>query len=187
VRNRSCGSSFRTGHRVVVWHWGTVSMYYFSRADPGRLVRSHPWTEKLLALDECRPVQEPWIPRLISRVATPLKPDQWEEALEGHPDHRFRDYIIRGISRGFRIGFNRQLGSAPRSCWRNTRSAYEHPEVVSEYLARECRAARVLGPFRQCLSYKSAALGLYRSATNQGNGALSWTCPARKAAASTTA
>ena len=27
------------------------------------------------------------------------------------------------------------------------RRIYEHPEVVSEYLAQECRAARVLGPF----------------------------------------
>ena len=27
------------------------------------------------------------------------------------------------------------------------RSAYEHPEVVSEYLAQECRAARVLSQF----------------------------------------
>ena len=51
------------------------------------------------------------IPRQISRVATPLKPYEWEEALEGHPDHRFRDYI-RGISQGFRIGLNRQSGSA---------------------------------------------------------------------------
>jgi hypothetical protein len=80
-------------------------------------------------------------------ITTPLKADEWAEALEGHPDRRFRDYILQGISQGFRIGFDHQTGSAPRSCRRNMRSAYEHPEVVSEYLAQECRTARVLGPF----------------------------------------
>ena len=91
-------------------------------------------------------MREPQIPRQGSRIATPLQPEE-KEALEGHPDRRFRDYIVRGIRQGFRIGFNRRSGSAPRACRRNMRPAYEHPEVVSEYLAQECQAVRVLGPF----------------------------------------
>ena len=80
-------------------------------------------------------------------ITIPLKADEWAEALEGHPDRCFHDYILQGISHGFHISFDQQTGSAPRSCRRNMCSAYEHPEVVSEHLAQECRAARVLSPF----------------------------------------
>ena len=34
------------------------------------------------------------------------------------------------------------------SCDRNMRSALEHPDVVDDYLAEECRSGHVLGPFR---------------------------------------
>ena len=122
-------------------------MYCLSHVDPRRPGGSHARTDKLLVLDSCRPLREPWTPHQLSRIATPLQLEEWEEALEGHPDHRFKDYIVRGIRQGLRIGFNRRLGSAPRACRWNIRSAYEHPEVVSQYLAQECRAARVLGPF----------------------------------------
>ena len=83
---------------------------------------------------------------MITGITTLLRWREWEEAMAGHPDRRFREYIALGIHQGFRIGFDRRSGVAPRSCRQNIHSAYEHPEVVSDYLARECKAARVLGP-----------------------------------------
>ena len=37
----------------------------------------------------------------------PVHPDgQWEEALRLHPDAEFVKYLLRGITQGFRIGFD---------------------------------------------------------------------------------
>lgn len=65
-------------------------------------------------------------------------------ALAAHPDQRFREYIVRGIRDGFRLGF-----SYPNSCTRakkNMMSAEVHAQVVGEYLAEECAKGRVIGP-----------------------------------------
>ena len=61
-------------------------------------------------------------------------------------DQRFRTYIADGIKNGFRVGYNyeevNQLCSSPA----NMASAMQHPEVIREYLAKECSEGRVLGP-----------------------------------------
>ena len=57
----------------------------------------------------------------------------------------FVDYIIRGLQDGFRIGFNESLCECEKSK-RNMLSATQKPEVVREYLVKECVEGRVLGP-----------------------------------------
>ena len=73
---------------------------------------------------------------------TPLRISQWEEALRSHPDSRFRDYILSGISLGFRIGFNRNLEL--RSC---TSNLVEHSDVIDKYIQDELQLHRFIGPF----------------------------------------
>ena len=50
-------------------------------------------------------------------------------------------HITNGIHNGFHLGCNRQTHH--HATTRNLKSAYEHPEVVDAYLARECQLGRV--------------------------------------------
>lgn len=79
-----------------------------------------------------------------SNITTPLHYQGCREALQTHPDREFAAYITERISRGFRIGFNYVKARSCTSAKRNMISAYEHPEVVSEYLRAECEANRVI-------------------------------------------
>ena len=55
------------------------------------------------------------------------------------------NYVLDGISNGFRVGFSpsHKLQSAKN----NKLSALQHAAVVDEYLAREVSLGRVAGPF----------------------------------------
>ena len=70
---------------------------------------------------------------------------EWQFALRNHPDREFVRYLVEEIKEGFRVGFN-YSNSRCRWAGKNMGSAIEHPEVVREYLAKECAEGRVLGP-----------------------------------------
>ena len=107
-----------------------------------------PYTAELLQLERCTPaVARPVCPQLAV-IRTPLKVKAWEQALVQHPDREFVGYILRGISGGFRIGFNYQRCSR-RSARSNMKSAAENAGVVEEFLLTELTAGRVVGPFAQ--------------------------------------
>ncbi len=77
-----------------------------------------------------------------SNIVTPLRLSAWTSELQDYPDSRFKDYILAGISQGFRIGFD------PRhtrlvSTRQNMISAIEHPTVVGEYLESEKTQGRI--------------------------------------------
>ena len=61
--------------------------------------------DDLEELDRCRP-PEGGTRSVEGGVSTPLVWEEWDRALRNHPDQRFKDYIIGGISHGFRLGFN---------------------------------------------------------------------------------
>ena len=52
---------------------------------------------------------------------------------------------MEDIQEGFRVGFDYSKCTCKLAIG-NTKSALEHPEVVSDYLAEECSRGRVLGP-----------------------------------------
>ena len=54
--------------------------------------------------------------------------------------------MVNGIREGFRIGFDYSTHSCKRAR-KNMSSALNHPEVVNKYIAEECAAGRLLGPF----------------------------------------
>ena len=78
-------------------------------------------------------------------MSTPLCPKAWAGALAGHPDQALARYIVEGLTCGFRIGCQR--GAPLRSAHDNLELAFQHPKVIREYLQKECRLGRMLGPF----------------------------------------
>ena len=67
----------------------------------------------------------------------------WREKLAGYPDPAFSNYILKGISEGFRIGYS--YGTKPlRSLSRNLLSAEQYPSVVDEYLSAELAQGRIV-------------------------------------------
>ena len=117
-----------------------VSLFFLS-------VVGNPYTPDLLALERIALPSGSHTKQseAITSISTPLVLEEWKNELEHHPDQAFAKFIIRGISTGFRIGFDRlkPLRSAPK----NMQSALSHPEVVSTYIADEISAGRVVGPF----------------------------------------
>ena len=78
-------------------------------------------------------------------MRTPLIVGAWSELLRDHTDRAFVRYIINGLTDGFRIGFSRK--SPLTSARSNMPSAALHPQVISDYLAKELALDRMLGPF----------------------------------------
>ena len=54
-------------------------------------------------------------------------------------------YITQGLREGFQFGFSGSLSSVQRAS-RNMLSAIQNPEVVRDYLVRECMEGRIISP-----------------------------------------
>ena len=65
----------------------------------------------------------------MSKIVTPLKLQAWQDALSDYPDKTFAAYILRGIERGFKIGFDTELVKL---------------RLVERYLHEELQANRVV-------------------------------------------
>ena len=105
-----------------------------------------------MALNQCRtvPSGRVKVSIVLDGVRSPLQWEVWQEHLRSHPDRDYAEYLICGLQDGFRIGFDYQ-GHKCRSSRENMRSAMEHPEVVQEYIEKECIAGRLLGPLDPAL------------------------------------
>ena len=62
--------------------------------------------------------------------------------LENHPDKRFAQYVLEGIQKGFRIGFDYAQHSVT-PCRNNMLSTLDHPQVVTDYLEQELGEGRI--------------------------------------------
>ena len=49
---------------------------------------------------------QPIVPPALAVVFTPLIASAWEAELQSHPDREFANFVVDGIRRGFRIGFD---------------------------------------------------------------------------------
>lgn len=110
-----------------------------------RSVEIYRYMDDLRKLDACRPLPGTVVPEAIQGVRTPLRVAEWDCQLRHHPDQRFREFIVRGIREGFRVGFD--YSRECQASKRNMLSAEERAEVVGEYLQTEVTAGRILGPF----------------------------------------
>ena len=107
------------------------------------------FTGDLIELSQCHnapPSSELLLLSFGDNLSTPLqgKARKWEEALAPHPDRVFADYISKGISQGFRIGY--RANTPRKSGQHNLLSAKDHIEVVNEYLQHEITKGRLIGP-----------------------------------------
>ena len=82
------------------------------------------------------------LPPSLADIVTPFKLEVWAKELDSHPDIQFRDFILTGIERGFKIGFDAR-SIVFKSARRNMVSAFDHSEVIDEYLAGEKAMGRV--------------------------------------------
>ena len=97
------------------------------------------YRDHLLALDACHPLNENLSSFTSSSVMSPLVLENWSGELSAHPDKIFAQYILRGISQGFRIGFNRSHHLSQN----HSAMLTQNPEVISQYLNHEASLARM--------------------------------------------
>ena len=104
------------------------------------------YMEDLLQLHSMQRTIPNEVPRALRGNPTPLQEEEWRVRLQKHPDSRLKDYVLRGIREGFRVGYDYRKHRC-RSVKDNLRSALEHPDIVCKYIAEECAEGRLLGPF----------------------------------------
>ena len=88
------------------------------------------------------------LPPHLSDIVTPVTLEFWERELSSHPDKSFSQLIIRGLKRGFHIGFQKP-DAGLKTARSNMISALQHPDIVSDYIAKELSShhlARVGSP-----------------------------------------
>ena len=64
--------------------------------------------------------------------------------LRSHPDARFADWVIRGVTQGYHVGFSQHIRL--KSAARNLPSSVANIQVVSDYIKSESQAQRIIGP-----------------------------------------
>ena len=94
--------------------------------------KRYPYTPQLLALDSCDNTVKgtPMVPSHLREIITLINLPFWQEELQSHKDEEFTKLILKGLSHGFRVGFNQKLlPQNLKPARRNMLSALEHPEV----------------------------------------------------------
>ena len=87
-------------------------------------------------------------PPELQGIITPLSLDAWKHHLRSHPHGDFVQYLLSGIQKGFRIGFDySQFSCGKGKC--NILSATKNAAVVEDYLKKEFALGRVLGLFKK--------------------------------------
>ena len=98
---------------------------------------------KLLRLESCYPKSQDharW-----PRGPTPIRTDRLIPFLAQHPDQVFAAFVFRGLSFGFRIGFDRQA-SRLHCLARNHPSSADNAGVVDAHIQLEVGLGRLVGP-----------------------------------------
>ena len=100
---------------------------------------SYVYLDHLLAFDICRPVEDLSCLVISSEIHSPLQASIWAAELSDHPDKAYVEYILQGISNGFRIGFDRRqhISSARGNL------LFDNPDTVTEYLQQKVLLGRM--------------------------------------------
>ena len=97
------------------------------------------YLDHLLYYDSCKPTEDTSRLIISSEIHSPLSSGKWAQELLGHPDSTYVDYIVKGIDKGFRIGFDRRQFT----CSAGGNLHVDQPKVVSDYLPREVALGRM--------------------------------------------
>ena len=103
------------------------------------------YTEDLLALERVSVTSQSsgTVLSADERVLTGFLPlPRWQPFLQAHPDQAFAEFMRRGITHGFRVGFDpiNRLKSAPQ----NFHSVRDNPLTVHKYIADEVAQGRLV-------------------------------------------
>lgn len=125
-------------------------MYTFTIYYAGPNLWSSSITHQLIQLFDCsnlRPNGLPWLPQQITLAESPINISFWEQELASHKDAQFVALILQGLRKGFPIGFQSSSHTL-RPAKGNLISALVHPQVVSNYIAKELELQRIalVGP-----------------------------------------
>ena len=122
-----------------------VIYYYVHRSSIVTTVFSlgYQYCDQLLTLENCVKDNSVQLPDCMCRIVTPMKITEWSSMLATYPDKRFVNFLLRGIEKGFRIGFT-YTSIQLKSHYQNLLSAMDHPQVVQDYLERELEAEQVI-------------------------------------------
>ena len=71
----------------------------------------------------------------------------WESYLSKHPNCQLVELFLKGLIKGFHIGFDYASAITLKSAKSNMKSVCFHGEVVDEYLQMEISLGHVAGPF----------------------------------------
>ena len=88
------------------------------------------------------------VPSVAQSLCTPLDYSAWHYFLQDEADKEVVHFFLRGIANGFHIGFSYDTCTVQPAA-RNLQCAYDHPQVVEDYLHSEVTSSRVAGPFCQ--------------------------------------
>ena len=88
------------------------------------------------------------LPDVVLVVQSPLHLNNFYKYLSNHPDQVWCSKLLNGIKCGMNIGFEGERTRIISDSWK---SALDHPEVITEYLANEVAAGWKAGLFTQPL------------------------------------
>ena len=115
----------------------------------GNLRRGHYiYSDDIQALERCVPMKTSTPSMsMLETIVSPLSDalEAWAMAMAEHPDSQFKNYIVEGLRRGFRIGFDYGKHSCVPA-HDNLPSVVSHLAVVQQYLEKECSLGRMVGP-----------------------------------------
>ena len=111
--------------RDMCLKWGKL----FACAGPGDraagpMRNGYVYTEDLLLLSQKTRASVASLPSHLCGIVTPLREEEWAEALCGHPDQGFARYLLEGIRHGFRIGYD---GMDPNRIRRSAKHNMQEP------------------------------------------------------------
>lgn len=96
--------------------------------------------------DPCPASETSWRENLLNiHSSTPINITHLAAVLSTHPDPVFVDYLLSGLSQGFRVG----VLSSPTVTFvaKNLQSALKEPAVVSQLIEKELSKGYIIGPF----------------------------------------
>ena len=99
------------------------------------------------------------LPDVILVAQSPLHLNNFHKYLANHPYKVWCSKLLQGIECGINIGFKGERMSMVSDNWK---SALNHPEAITEYLATEVAAGHKAGPFTQApfLDFVGSPMGV---------------------------
>ena len=107
------------------------------------------------------------LPEWDGASSSPVRVEAWRTALAKHPDRAFAQFIVAGLTEGFRIGHG-VSHVCKRGPPRNMRSAGEHPDVVQRYLDEERASGALRGPVQHPEAVHVSPFGVIPKSGPQG-------------------